>query len=114
LHTFESLYIYKKANEFNLLVRSFLRGHNIDYPTENQLRRASLSIVLNIAEVSARMSDKDTRRFYIMSRSSVLESAAILILLNAENSIERKLYSNLYSKSESLSKMLYKMIRDLS
>lgn len=114
MHTFERLYIYQKANEFNLLVRSYLRDQKIDYPTENQLRRAALSIVLNIAEGSSRVSDKDSRRFYIMSRGSVLESAAILILLNSEKSIERKLYDSLYDKSESLSKILYKMIRDLT
>lgn len=114
MHTFERLFIYQKANEFNLLVRSFLRDEKIDYSTENQLRRASLSIVLNIAEGSSRMSDKDSRRFYIMSRGSVLESAAILILLNAEKSIERKLYISLYEKSEALSRILYKMIRDLA
>ena len=110
---FEELYIYKVANSFNLAVRDYLRRTKIDYPSEDQLRRASLSIVLNIAEGSGRYSDLDKRRFYIMSRSSVLECAAILLMLKQESQIDPKLFSELYTSSESLSKLLYVSIEKL-
>ena len=56
---FENLEVYKKAKAFNTEINSsILRNDNLDSVVKNQLRRASLSIVLNIAEGSSRFSSK--------------------------------------------------------
>ena len=44
----------------------------------DQLERASLGIVLTIAEGAGRHSRKDKRRFYSMSRGSAMEVGAIV------------------------------------
>ena len=45
---FENLEVYKKAKAFNTEINSsILRNDNLDSVVKNQLRRASLSIVLN-------------------------------------------------------------------
>ncbi|HYQ14732.1 MAG TPA: four helix bundle protein [Polyangiaceae bacterium] len=49
------------------------RGHLAD-----QLTRASLSIVLNLAEGAGKHGKLDKRRFYLTARGSASESAAIL------------------------------------
>lgn len=47
---FEKLEVYIKAKKFNQSVTKFLDVTKIDKVTHDQLRRASFSIMLNIAE----------------------------------------------------------------
>ncbi|MBK7130882.1 MAG: four helix bundle protein [Crocinitomicaceae bacterium] len=77
------------------------------------MRRASFSIVLNIAEGSGRFSKADRRNFYIISRSSVFESIAILDVLKDENIMFQSQYDAFYAKGEEISKMLFSMIKNL-
>jgi four helix bundle protein len=75
---FEKLDVYQKAKSFNSSVYSQIQSNkNIDSTTKNQLRRASLSIMLNIAEGSSRFSKADRRNFYVISRGSAFECVAI-------------------------------------
>ncbi|MAY82512.1 MAG: hypothetical protein CMP59_00085 [Flavobacteriales bacterium] len=54
---FEGLEVYKRSRGYNLYIRKVLRKKKLDYASENQMRRASLSVVLNIAEGAARFSN---------------------------------------------------------
>lgn len=75
---FEKLEVYKKAKAFNKDVLTLMKNtKSIDVVTKNQLRRASLSIVLNIAEGTSRFSKPDKRNFYVISRGSAFECVAI-------------------------------------
>ena len=51
---------------------------------KDQLMRASLSIVLNLAEGSAKPQDKERRRFYAIALGSLRETQALLSLLKQE------------------------------
>ena len=74
----ERLDVYKLALEFQLQASSFALRRQ---PTlRNQLERASVSIVLNIAEGAGRRSPLDKCRFYSMARGSATECAGILDL----------------------------------
>lgn len=68
---FEKLIVYQKTKVFNTETRNYLKTTKLDLTTADQLRRASLSIVLNIAEGSGRFSKADRRNFFVISRSSV-------------------------------------------
>ncbi len=48
----------------------------------SQLRRAALSVHLNIAEDSSRKSEIERKRFYEISRGSIVEIDAILDIAN--------------------------------
>ena len=55
----------------------------------DQLSRASLSIVLNIAEGAGKVSAADKRRYYVSARCSATESAALLdVMLRAKLATE--------------------------
>ena len=53
----------------------------------DQLERASLSVVANIAEGAGRVGVKDKRRFYAIARGSATEVAALLDVLRARGGI---------------------------
>ena len=72
---FEKLDVYRKAKELNKEVQHFLRlNKKIDSYIRDQLRRASISMVINIAEGSGKFSPRDKSNFYTISRGSVYES----------------------------------------
>ncbi|MEK7158951.1 MAG: four helix bundle protein [Patescibacteria group bacterium] len=111
---FENLTVYKTAESFNNAIFNFLKSSPVDNFLKDQLKRASTSIVLNIAEGAGRFSKKDKRNFYIMARGSVFECVAILKILKSNNKIIDNSYSDLYDETESLSKMLMGLIKNLS
>lgn len=47
---FEKLEVYKKAKTFNAGIRQFLNEAKLDPITNDQLRSASFSVVLNLTE----------------------------------------------------------------
>jgi four helix bundle protein len=51
----------------------------------DQLERASLGVVLNVAEGAGRRSGPDKRRFYEMARGSATETAAIIDVLKVRS-----------------------------
>jgi len=78
----QRLDVYRLALEFvvlaDRLVRELPRGRA---HLSDQLSRASLSIVLNIAEGAGKVSAGDKRRYYLSARGSATESAALLDVL---------------------------------
>ena len=111
---FEKLDVYQKAKAFNALVYGFLLSKKqIDPVVKNQLRRASLSIMLNIAEGSSRFSKADRKNFYVIARGSVFECVAIFDLMSHEQLIDTSFHADCYAKSEELSKMIFAMIKSL-
>jgi four helix bundle protein len=95
----------------NKEVLKFLRENNkIDSYIRDQLRRASISIVINIAEGSGKFSKADKRNFYTIARGPVYECVSLFELLVEENVINKKQFENFYLKYEILSKMLLGLI----
>ena len=112
---FENLLVYQKAKSFNQEVYSSIYSDKtIDRIIANQLRRAALSVPLNIAEGTSRFSKADRKNFYIISRGSVFECVAAFDILKGEEKIQARKYTSLYGKADEISKMLYSMIKSLS
>jgi len=79
---FERLDVYRCAIEFLALAARITthmpRGHS---DLRDQLRRASSSIPLNIAEACGKTGKADRANFHAIARGSALECAAILDVL---------------------------------
>lgn len=111
---FEKLDVYQKAKQFNKEVYTFLKNSKeIDSVSKNQLRRASLSIILNIAEGSSRFSKADRKNFFVISRGSVFECVAAFDFLKGESILTEEMYTHFYWQADELSRMLFAMIRNL-
>ena len=78
----ERLDCYRLAVEFQALATRLVPRRN-QAVLRDQLDRASVSIVLNIAEGAGRVSPADKARFYAIARGSATECAAVLDLLSA-------------------------------
>ena len=111
---FEKLDVYKKAKQFNKSITLFLAQTNVDKVTHDQLRRASFSIMLNIAEGAGRFTNKDKRNFYVISRGSAFECVAILDYLCDIDQIFEADYDKYYQFLEEISKMLFSLIKGLN
>lgn len=111
---FEKLAVYQQAKDFNSIVFRYIQSHDkLDRTTKDQLRRASFSIMLNLAEGSSRFSKPDRKNFFIIARGSAFECAAIFDFLKTEQLIPESQYLEWYDKIEELSKMIFAMIRNL-
>ena len=111
---FEKLEVYSKAKIFNRQIQKFLLTGTLDNASKNQLRRASLSIALNIAEGSGRNSKADKRNFFVIARGSTFECVAICDILKDEGTLKEEEFKTFYFLAEELSKMLYAIIQKLS
>ena len=75
----EKLAVYQVALELQVLASGLIPPqHRV---LHDQLERASLGVVLTIAEGAGRRSRKDKRRFYAMARGSACECAAAVDVL---------------------------------
>lgn len=82
---YEKLDVYQCALQFAAfafrVVESLPRGHA---QLADQLRRATVSIPLNIAEGAGKTGDADRRRFNAIARGSAMECGAIIDVLRLQ------------------------------
>ena len=108
--TYEDLDVYKCAIEFlaksSLMVESLPKGQSA---LVDQLKRASLSICLNIAEGSGKPSQTDGKRFYGIARGSAMECGAIYDACNVLGLIEAGVYDEGKKLIVRIVSMLFKM-----
>jgi four helix bundle protein len=110
---FQKLDVYQKAKAFCVLITKAISSGNFDRTTNDQLRRASFSIMLNIAEGSSRFSKKDRRNFLVIARGSAFECLAILEYLFEVNEVTRTDFIKYQDQLEEISKILFALIRKL-
>ena len=79
----ERLDCYRVAVEFQMLAARLVASRRVGATLRDQLDRASVSIVLCIAEGAGRRFARDKANFFTIARGSAFECAAVLDLLLA-------------------------------
>ena len=85
----ERLEVYHHALQFHALAITLVPRRGLR-ALRDQLERASLGIVLCIAEGAGRTAGPDKRRFYEMARGSATESAAVLDVLRIRSLLDEE------------------------
>ena len=111
---FQKLEVYRKSRDFHISCKTILKNTSVEKYVTDQLGRASYSVVLNIAEGSAKQTKPDRRHFFTISRGSVFECVAILDILRKEEKINDHLYSSSVKLADEISRILFVMIKNLS
>lgn len=103
---FKELIVYQKAlHVYSVLETKVLSMKTLDRSLKDQLKRAAISIILNIAEGSSRFSHADRKNFLVISRGSAFECIAILDIMSTTTKQD---FSEIEIALEEISKMLYK------
>ena len=84
-----------------------------DFALRDQLRRASVSIVANVAEGFAQSSDRGFTRYLVIARGSTAEVRSLLILASEQRRIRSDQLESLEGMCENISRMLTTLIRYL-
>ena len=89
----EKLDVYRTSLEFILLVDDILNNLPVGKAyLGDQLKRASSSVTLNIAEGAGEFSKAEKIRFYRIAKRSATECASILDVCHCLNAIEESLH----------------------
>jgi four helix bundle protein len=109
---FRKLEVYQTAIRFLPLATGMADSLPPRYTAmAEQLRRAALSIPLNIAEGSGKSTGPDQRRFYTIARGSAMECAATIDACSALALIEQMQAQEADQLLLSVVRMLSKMCR---
>ena len=116
IKSFTDLTAWKKAHSFVLKIYRISKLFPIEelYGLTNQIRRAAVSIALNIAEGSTKGSDADFRRFLKMAQGSINEVVTGFYISLDQRFISQKAFDQVYDFSLKLNARLNALIKSLS
>jgi len=115
MFSFESLDVYQLSLEFakEIVKTTFYmpRGY---FSLVDQLRRASTSISLNIAEGSGRYAKGEKRQFYSIAKGSTYECVPLVSLFKDLGLFSSEQTDNFKETLQRIAKMLTKLVQSVS
>ena len=94
INNFQEIQAWQKARELSIEIYKEFGGIK-DFGFKDQITRASVSVMNNIAEGFGRSSSKEFIRFLTFSKASAIEVQSMLILAQDLNYISKEKYTNL-------------------
>ncbi len=109
---FEDIIAWQKAKIMTLKIYSDFKDSR-DYGFKDQICRASLSVMNNIAEGFERKSDKEFTHFLFIAKGSCGEVRSMLNLAEELKYLEEDEYKTLSTLANEISKMISGLIKTL-
>jgi len=110
--SFQKLDAYRCSIEFVTIAMEVAKGVPRGHAAlRDQLRRAALSVPLNIAEGAGRTSEGDGARHFAIARGSAMECAAVLDVVRALGALEEERYRQAIGLVSRVVAMLTKLCR---
>ena len=108
IYSFEKLEVWIEAKELSKEIYKSAKNFPADekFGLTSQLKRASISVCSNIAEGSARKTNKDKAHFTVMAFSSAVEILNQIIIAHELGLINSEEYAALRQKIESITNKL--------
>jgi four helix bundle protein len=115
IERFEETDAWKKARELTKIIYEITAQGNIakDFALKDQLRRASISIMANIAEGFEREGNKEFGQFLSMAKGSVGEVKAQLYVAVDSGQIPLKQFHSLMALANETSRLIAGFLRYL-
>lgn len=112
VETFEDLNVYKQARALTNEIYGITRQGNFskDYGLVDQIRRASVSIMSNIAEGFERGTNTEFSQFLFIAKGSCGEVRAQLSIALDQKYIDEGIHNNLVDRCRRISGMLSNLI----
>jgi four helix bundle protein len=105
IERFEDILVWQKSKNLVVDVYSILKDCK-DWSFRDQLQRASVSIMNNIAEGFERRGDKELKHYLFMAKGSSAEVRSMVYIAKEVKFISEKDFKRLYEMVEEISKML--------
>lgn len=112
---FEEIKAWQKAQELTKEIYQLTANEKFskDFGLRDQIRRACVSIMANIAEGNGRKTNKDFASFLVIAHGSAAEAQSHLYIALDLNYIEKERFAELYAKLDEISKMLMSLSHHL-
>ncbi len=111
-HRFEELPVWQYAKKLTIEIYRTFKQHR-DWAYRDQIQRASVSIMNNIAEGFERGSTKELRQFLYIAKGSCGEVRSMLAIAVDVSDVPIQQSQKLSELSQDISKMLAGFIRSL-
>jgi four helix bundle protein len=112
---FEDLIFWQKARDLTKLVYSYSKngGFRKDFELKDQIRRASVSVMSNVAEGFGRGGNKEFIQFLFVAKGSLAEVQSHLYVGLDQEYIDEKKFSAAYDKAEEITRMINSFIMSI-
>ena len=112
---FEDLVCWQEARQLTSAICSLCGGRPLaqDFGLANQVRRAAISIMANIAEGFSRQGDREFIQFLFIAKSSASEVQSHLYVALDQAYMRTEEFDTLYAQAERIQKQISNLIKYL-